>query len=127
MNIKVAEILRATFRKHKVIFRVITLAEPPKALLVPYLRAERVNQSRPNVPRKAFCQYYLNDRQQFHQLEIDIATKELFNQEALEGKHSYTDAEEGIKAEAGCLADSNVQAAIRQLDLPEDAVIVVEP
>lgn len=124
---QVAEVLRATFPDNKVIFRVITLAEPPKAILLPYLEAERTDQPRPKVPRKAFCQYYLDDRQQFHQLEINIATKELSDREALPGKHSYTDAEEGIKSEAACLADPQVQAAIKQLDLPENAVIVVEP
>ncbi|TVY45086.1 Copper amine oxidase [Lachnellula subtilissima] len=115
----VAEVLRATFPANQVIFRVITLAEPPKALLVPYLSAERANLPRPVVPRKAFCQYYLDDRQQFRQLEIDLATKELSAREALPGKHSYTDAEEGVRAEAACLADLKVQDAIKQLDLPE--------
>jgi primary-amine oxidase len=123
----VSQVLRAAFPDRRVIFRVITLAEPPKALLVPYLQAERANQARSKIPRQAFCQYYLNDRQQFHQVKVDIDTGELSNKEALPGKHSYTDAEEGIKAEAGCLADTTVQAAIKQLDLPEDAKIVVEP
>lgn len=124
---QVAQVLKETFPSNKVIFRVITLAEPPKAVLVPYLQAEHGSQPRPMVPRKAFCQYYLDDRQQFHQLEIDITTKALSNQEALIGRHSYTDAEEGVKAEAGCLADPQVQVAIKQLELPENAVIVVEP
>ncbi|KAI1608197.1 amine oxidase [Exophiala viscosa] len=123
----VSQILRAAFPDHKVIFRVITLAEPPKALLAPYLQAERANQIRPKIPRKAFCQYYLNDRQQFHQVEVDIDTGKLSSREELPGKHSYTDAEEGTKAEAGCLAEPTVQAALKQLDLPENAVVVVEP
>lgn len=124
---QVAEILRRTFPDNQVIFRVITLAEPPKAILFPYLQAERTLQTRPIVPRKAFCQFYLNDRQHFHQLEVDIETKELSDQESLVGKHSYTDAEEGVKSEAACLADPQVQAAIKQLDLPEGALVVVEP
>ncbi|KAJ5720717.1 Copper amine oxidase [Penicillium malachiteum] len=123
----VTRTLRDTFPNDKVVFRVITLAEPSKALLVPYLKAERPEKSLPTIPRKAFVQDYLGHRSQYHQLEVDITTGELLRQQALHGKHSYTELNEAQKSEAAFLADPRVQAELKLLDLPAEAEIVVEP
>jgi Cu2+-containing amine oxidase len=40
-------------------FRVITLSEPRKAELVPYLLAERARETKPSIDRRAFVVYYL--------------------------------------------------------------------
>jgi primary-amine oxidase len=39
-------------------FRVITLREPTKAELVPYLTAERAGEPTPSIDRRAFVVYY---------------------------------------------------------------------
>lgn len=39
-------------------FRVITLREPAKAELVPYLTAERAGEPTPSIDRRAFVVYY---------------------------------------------------------------------
>lgn len=50
----------------------------------------------------------------------------MFEGKALPGKHSYTDADEMQKSEIACLANPKVKAEIKALDLPEEAVVVVE-
>ena len=40
-------------------FRVITLSEPRKAELAPYLLAERAGETKPSIDRRAFVVYYL--------------------------------------------------------------------
>jgi primary-amine oxidase len=42
-------------------FKVITLEEPPKAQVIPYLEAERSGKPIPDIPRKAFINYYLRN------------------------------------------------------------------
>ena len=42
-------------------FKVITLQEPEKAQLVPYLEAEHQGEKLPNIDRRAFVCYYLRN------------------------------------------------------------------
>jgi len=123
---KAAKLVKNAFPKNEVTFRAITLAEPPKALLVPYLRGEKASRSPAALPRIAFIQYYLDHASSFQQIEADLKTNELFNKKSLEGKHSYTDSIEMQKSEIACLANKVVQAEIKALDLPEEAVVCVE-
>jgi Cu2+-containing amine oxidase len=40
-------------------FKAVTLLEPAKAELIPYLTAERAGQPKPDIDRRAFVLYYL--------------------------------------------------------------------
>jgi len=42
-------------------FKVITLQEPPKAEVVPYLEAEHSGGQTPTIARKAFVNYYIRN------------------------------------------------------------------
>jgi len=42
-------------------FKVVTLQEPPKAEVVPYLEAEHSGGQRPTIARKAFVNYYIRN------------------------------------------------------------------
>jgi primary-amine oxidase len=42
-------------------FKAITLLEPPKAEVIPYLEAEHSGRSLPYIARKAFINYYLRN------------------------------------------------------------------
>lgn len=121
-----AKVLKDHCPDKNVIFRAITLAEPSKKLMVPFLQAEKSSQPRLPPPRVAFVQYYLDHATHFHQVEINLKTHEIFGKQALIDKHSYTDAIEMQKSEVACLANSKVQAEIKALDLPEEAVVCVE-
>lgn len=57
-----ASIIRASWPAHTDLhFKVITLQEPPKAEVLRYLEAEHAGESRPDVTRKAFLNYYIRN------------------------------------------------------------------
>lgn len=75
----------------------------------------------------ALVQFYLATASQFREARLDLATHETFGEKDLAGKQSYTDAVEMQESEKACLADARVQEQINSLDLPEDAVVCIEP
>ena len=46
-------------------FKCITLEEPPKALLAPYIDAEHAGRRLPQIDRKAFVSYYIRNTVRF--------------------------------------------------------------
>ena len=106
---------------------MITLREPPKALLQPFLQSEHAGVVTPFPPRTALVQYYLEGPDQFHEVNIDLDTGRIFNHKDLVGKQSYTDAVEMQESEIACLADARVQKELKSLDLPENSVVCIEP
>lgn len=119
--------MRKAFPGAPLIFRVITLSEPPKNQLVPYLQAEKLGTPLPRVSRLAQVHFYLENATQYRSARVDLATGNLFDLKTLDGKHAYVDAGEMKKAEKACLADVRVQAAIKALQLPKGAVVVCDP
>lgn len=60
--IKAADIVRSVWPSQTDLhFKVITLLEPPKAEVIPYLEAEHAGGSLPSVARKVFINYYLRN------------------------------------------------------------------
>jgi len=107
---------------------VVTLNEPAKSELVPYLEAENSSKPLPPPPaRVALVQWYLDTIASFWEGRIDLERKKVMEKENLVGKHSYTDGVEMQESELACLADPRVQAEIKAMELPEDAVVCVEP
>lgn len=57
-----AAIIKASWPAHTELhFKVVTLQEPPKAEVVPYLEAEHSGKPLPSVSRKAFINYYIRN------------------------------------------------------------------
>jgi primary-amine oxidase len=57
-----ASLVKAVWPKETDIhFKALTLEEPPKAELVPYLEAEFHGQNLPQIQRKVFAAYYLRN------------------------------------------------------------------
>jgi primary-amine oxidase len=125
---KAASTVRNFFPGAQLIFRVITLLEPPKKELVPYLQAERLGKISPTAPpRVAQILFYVENGSQFRQARVDLGSKQLYDLKTLTGKHAFVDAGEMKKCEKACLEDSRVQDAIKALQLPEGAVVVCDP
>ncbi|KAK2737735.1 hypothetical protein FQN55_000950 [Onygenales sp. PD_40] len=131
-----AKYIKDGYPGQNVIFRVITLAEPPKALMIPFLEAERSQTKHavhppppppPPPPRVALVQFYLGDSSDFREVRVDLGNGMRFDEAHLKGKHSYIDEQLMQEAEVACLADKGVQDAVAQLELPGDAVVCVEP
>jgi len=126
-----ARVARAAFPGQSPNFRVITLQEPPKHLMVQWLEASE--QRKPGVeqpPRAARVQVILRDETgpgQLHELLIDLDTLAVVRMEHLPGKHPYIDTEYMQAVETACRADSRVQQEISKLQLPAGATVVIEP
>ena len=96
--------------------------------MLPYLEAEKSSSPLPPPPaRCALVQYYLDAITSFWEGKLDLDAKNIISRENLVGRHSYTDALEMQGAEAACLADPRVQAELKAMELPEDAVVCIEP
>lgn len=120
--------LRNAYPSDKLVFRVVTLLEPPKALMIPYLEAERSGKRDVTAPKRtAFVQFYKNTTADFREVHIELDTGKITKEKDLAGRHSYVDTEEMQAAEDACIASTEVQEAIRLLELPEEAVVCIEP
>lgn len=111
-------------------FKVVTLQEPPKAELAPYLEAERVGSvaSLAPIARRVYVAYYLRNTHKFHEALADLSSGTLErNARLAEDKHANGDGEEIIAIEKVVLADPGVLAAVEKLKLPEGAVLVADP
>lgn len=112
-------------------FRVITLLEPPKKLMITYLEKEHQNQPIKDVPiRHARVEVVVKGRtneNQLFELYVDLDNEKVTQKLHVKGKHSYIDANHMKAVEAACLADEGIQAELRSLNLPAGATPVVEP
>ncbi|KAL5337636.1 copper amine oxidase [Aspergillus crustosus] len=123
-----AKIVRDAFPSSSLVFRAITLVEPCKKSLIGYLDAERQGTSLPPPPpRVARVLYYLDKPTQFRELKANLSDRYIFDEILLDGKHAFVDAGEMKKCEKACLSDPGVQEAIKDLDLPQEAVVVCDP
>ena len=109
-------------------FKVITLAEPPKHEVVPYLQAERDHASLPTLDRKAFITYYLRKTNKLHEAYVNLSEQEVESNVRL-GKnvHGGGDGEEIMAMERIALEDEGVKQELKKLNLPEGAVVVCDP
>ena len=96
--------------------------------MIPYLAAENASKALPQPPaRRAQIQFYLNSIASFWEAEVNLQTKQIVNKENLVGRHSYTDDVEMQESELACLNDERVKKEIAAMELPNDAVVCVEP
>jgi primary-amine oxidase len=93
--------------------------------MIPYLSAENTSAPILPPPRCALVQYYLDTISSFWEGKVNIDTLSLLSKENLVGRHSYTDAAEMQESERACLADERIQAEIKTMDLPKNAVVCV--
>lgn len=117
--------------KDQLNFRVITLQEPPKDELVPYLDAEHRGDDDVPAPQRCarvevLVKTSTNDNDLI-ELIIDLNLGSVVKQEHLVGKHSYIDAAYMKEVEEACMADSRVQDEVKALQLPDEASVIVEP
>lgn len=125
-----ASLVRPLFNEQALNFRVITLQEPPKHLMVDFLDNEHHNKQSASPPRRARVEVIVKNstgNNDLYELVVDLDKNEVIRQQHQVGKHSYIDADYMKQAEAACLANERVQAEIKTLCLPEGASVVVEP
>ncbi|KAF9886316.1 hypothetical protein FE257_011575 [Aspergillus nanangensis] len=121
-------LLKKAFPGDHIVFRVVTLQEPPKAHMIPFLDAEHTGKPSISSPKRtAFIQFYRGTAADFREVELELHTGIIRREKKLEGKHSYLDTTESQATEKACLNSPEVKEAIRMLELPDDAVVCVEP
>ncbi|KAL2063837.1 hypothetical protein VTL71DRAFT_4331 [Oculimacula yallundae] len=109
-------------------FKVITLQEPNKADLVPFLAAERAEKSTPTIERRSFVVYYLRNTNKLHEAVINLSQGKVESNVRLGANvHSNADGDEIIQVERIALEDEGVKAEIAKLRLPEGTVIISDP
>ncbi|KAH7118977.1 copper amine oxidase [Dendryphion nanum] len=124
-----AAIIKASWPAHTdLYFKVVTLEEPPKAEVLPYLDAEHNNRPLPVVSRKAFVNYYIRNTSKFHEAIVDLTSRRVLHN-ALLGPfvHANGDGEEIVAIEKTVLEDESVKAEIAKLQLPEGTVVISDP
>jgi primary-amine oxidase len=113
------------FAEH-VIFRVITLWEPPKSEMIPFLDTEYGGQQQSKRPaRLAKVQAHVGKG--FSEFKLDLDRQAVISEEKLHGRHPHIDGDHARKAELACMADPRVKEQVAALKLPEGATVVVEP
>ncbi|EWZ80626.1 hypothetical protein NW765_006448 [Fusarium oxysporum] len=128
---RASRIVRPHFGGHDPNFRVITLLEPAKKEMITYLEKEHLNQPIDHAPtRHARVEASIKaetEGNHLFELIVDLDTDKVVKKQHVEGKHSYIDTDYMKAVEAACLANEEVQALIKTLDLPAGATVVVEP
>lgn len=111
-------------------FRVVTLLEPSKKQMIPYLEKEHHKQPVADIPtRYARVEVVITgnrDENQLFELIVDLDNDKVVQKKHVQGKHSYIDSDYMKAVEAACLANEEVQAEIKTLELPSEATVVVE-
>jgi len=109
-------------------FKSITLEEPPKAEVIPYLEAEHNGFAVPSIDRKAMISYYIRKTNKFHEAIVNISSQSVENNVRLGANmHAPGDGDEIMTLERVCLEDEGVQAELAKLKLPEGSVVVIDP
>lgn len=112
-------------------FQHITLSEPPKALLLPYLDAESsgVKESdRPWVPRCAKITWSMVRERKDCETTISLDTEsEVAHIDAKAAQHNGLDRDEVTAAMITILTDPEVQAEIKKFRLPENVTVQLDP
>lgn len=124
-------IVRPHFGVQEPNFRVITLREPPKQEMIPFLDNEHGNGSSNCAPtrcaRVEVVDKLPENENALFELLVDLDHDKVIAKQHQRGKHSYIDTTFMQQVEAACLANKDVQDQIRVLDLPQGSSVVVEP
>ncbi|KAJ5717301.1 hypothetical protein N7488_002947 [Penicillium malachiteum] len=122
-----AHCVKDAFPNDDIAFRVVTLFEPAKAEMIPFLEAEHAKKPGVSPPRRtALVHVNLNGLSDLRALHVDLNRLEIIQENKLKGRHSYQDNTEMRAMEKACLAATEVQDMIKLLELPEGAVVNVE-
>ncbi|KAK2011733.1 copper amine oxidase [Colletotrichum eremochloae] len=109
-------------------FKVVTLNEPAKAELAPYLDARDKGQSPAQPDRRAFLAYYIRGTNLFHEAVVNLTTGKVESNVKLGANvHGNVDYGEAQLVEKIALEDPKVIAEIKKLELPEGTVVCADP
>lgn len=127
-------------------FKAITLEEPPKKTLIPYLEAEHEGRNPPKIKRQAFVAYYLrttvtlspkpdvgggsdvSTQARLYEAIVNLSDCAVEHNAVVGSQHhAPADADEIEAVEKAVLNDEQVRAELRKLQLPQDTQFVCDP
>ncbi|KAJ6779550.1 hypothetical protein PWT90_05174 [Aphanocladium album] len=127
---RASKLARPHFGGQEPNFRVITLLEPSKKRMIAYLEQEHQKKTIEEIPtRYARIEAVVPGNRggnELFELIVDLDSDKIVQKQHHQGKHSYIDSDYMQAVEKACLADENVQAEIKTLNLPPEATVVVE-
>jgi primary-amine oxidase len=108
-------------------FKIITILEPPKATLRPFLRSERAGGPCSSLPRIASSLYYERGTANLFLAEVDLGSKSVVKCEKLDSKlHGQNDIDEITGLRDACLKHPKVLEEIKRFKLPEHLEVVCD-
>ncbi|KAK3984250.1 putative copper amine oxidase [Cladorrhinum sp. PSN332] len=109
-------------------FKVVTLREPTKKELVPYLIKERAGAATPVIDRRAFVVYSLKGTHNLHEAVVNLTSRKVESNVKLGPfVHPNADGDEIVAIENFALSSPEVLAEVAKLKLPEGAELVIDP
>jgi primary-amine oxidase len=124
--VQVSSILKAQSKKD-LHFKIITILEPPKAKLRPFLRAERNGSIQPTLPRIASSLFYERGTANLFLAEINLGTESVVRLEKLDSSlHGQNDIDETIELRDACLKHPKVLEEINKFQLPKHMEVVCD-
>ncbi|TVY19155.1 Copper amine oxidase 1 [Lachnellula arida] len=109
-------------------FKSITLQEPSKAELVPFLAAEKTAQTTPTIDRRSFVVYYIRNTDKLHEAIVNLTHGKIESNLRLgPNVHSNADSDEINAVERIALEDEGVKAELAKLQLLEGTVVISDP
>lgn len=127
---RASKLVRPHFGRHNPEFRVVTLQEPRKSQMIPFLDKEHRRQVTGSAPaRCARVEVVLESSSgnMLFELAVDLDRNEVVAKQHHPGKHSYIDSAYMQKVEKAARDNNEVQKQIRALELPVGSSVVIEP
>jgi Cu2+-containing amine oxidase len=126
--LKVSALLKAHSPEQSLHFKIITIIEPPKAQLRPFLIAERYGAIKENLPRKASSLYYYRGTADLFLAEVNLDSNSVESVKKLDPQfHGQNDMDESNDLRIACLQHPKVLEEIKKLKLPEHLEVVCDP
>ncbi|KIX93918.1 uncharacterized protein Z520_10255 [Fonsecaea multimorphosa CBS 102226] len=121
-----AALIKSKYADGAVHFKSISIVEPPKKILLPYLAAERAGGSvLPHLPRKTQAVWFLRGSSDFFCALVNLDTSQVEQLTSL-GKTGYPNFDEEEVAELRRIVPEHpqVKEALKKLELPEGTEVV---
>ena len=126
--LQVSSLLKAKTSDKSLHFKIITILEPPKAQLRPFLIAERNGGPQSRPPRKASSLYYHLGTADLFLAEVNLDSNSVDSVKKLApGLHGQNDFDESMALRDACLSHPRVLAEIKKFKLPQHLEVVCDP
>jgi len=124
---QVSTLLKAKTSDKSLHFKLITISEPPKSILRPFLAAERNGSTPSQIPRLASALYYHRGTADLFLAEVNLDTNSVHDVKKVDSHfHGQNDVDEMIQLRDACLKHPKVLEEIKKFKLPDHLEMVCD-